>query len=200
MTRKGVRISGGRFRGRSLAVPASARPTSGRLREALFDIWQGRVAGSRFLDLFAGTGAVGLEALSRGAKLVVFVESDREAVRRLQRACQELAPDSTTVCQADLPAQIGRVHRLMDRPFDLIFADPPYAYAGYEALLASLDEMLAGGGEVAIEHSIRTELPESAGGLVRQATRDYGENRITFFYGKKSAVGRTTEDSQELRK
>ncbi len=185
MTRRGVRISGGRFRGRSLPVPTSARPTSGRLREALFDIWQGRVAGSRLLDLFAGTGAVGLEALSRGADLVVFVESDREAVRRLQRACKELSPDSTSVCQADLPAQIGRVRRLMETPFDLIFADPPYVYAEYEALLASLDTLLAGGGEVAIEHSIRTELPEAAEGLVRQATRDYGENRMTFFSTRK---------------
>ncbi|MGB5294908.1 MAG: RsmD family RNA methyltransferase, partial [Thermoanaerobaculia bacterium] len=94
MTRRsGVRISGGRFRGRSLPVPATARPTSARLREALFDIWRDRVPGARFLDLFAGSGAVGLEALSRGASFVVFVENDRDAVRRLQAVCAELAPD-----------------------------------------------------------------------------------------------------------
>ena len=179
--RSGVRISAGRFRGRILPVPESARPTSARLREALFDIWQHRVADARLLDLFAGTGAVGLEGLSRGASFVVFVETDRDAVRRLQEICAELAPDSTSVLRAELPAQIGRVPRPAEGRYDLIFADPPYAFAGYEKLAASLEELLAEGGELAIEHSIRRELPELVGSLVRQESRDYGENRITFF-------------------
>jgi 16S rRNA (guanine966-N2)-methyltransferase len=99
------------------------------------------VADARLLDLFAGTGAVGLEGLSRGASFVVFVETDRDAVRRLQEICAELAPDSTSVLRAELPAQIGRVPRPAEGRYDLIFADP----------------------------------------LVRQESRDYGENRITFF-------------------
>ena len=182
MTRRsGIRISGGRFRGRSLPVPVTARPTSARLREALFDIWRHRVLDVRFLDLFAGSGAVGLEALSRGAGFVVFVEKDRDAVRRLQAICAELAPDSTSVLQADLPAQMGRVWRPGRDRYDLIFADPPYGYAQYGELVTLLHELLADGGELAIEHSVRGELPDSVEGLVRQGSRNYGENRITFF-------------------
>lgn len=181
MTKPGVRISGGKLRGRSLAVPASARPTSARLREALFDIWQHRVAQSRFLDLFAGSGAVGLEAFSRGADSVVFVESDREASRRLRMVCAELAPDASTVIQANLPEELDRVKRTAGSDFDLIFADPPYDFDAYAELLASLADSLEVGGEVAVEHSARTELPESPEGLTGQAIRDYGENRISFY-------------------
>ena len=183
-----MRIIAGELRGREISVARGSRirPATGIVRETVMNLFTPtKLASGVFLDLCAGSGIVGLEALSRGAELVVFVESDREAVRRLQRACKELSPDSTTVCQADIPAQIDRVRRLMERPFDLIFADPPYVYAEYEALLASLDTLLASGGEVAIEHSIRTELPEFAEGLVRQATRDYGENRMTFFSTRK---------------
>jgi len=169
------------LRGRSLAVPASARPTSARLREALFDIWQDRIAGARFLDLFAGSGAVGLEAFSRGADSVVFVESDREASRRLRSVCAELAPDTSTVIQANLPEELDRVKRTVGSGFDLIFADPPYDFDAYGELLASLADSLEMGGEVAVEHSVRMELPGSPEGLTRQTIRDYGENRISFY-------------------
>lgn len=181
MTRRGVRISGGRLRGRRLAVPCSARPTSARLREALFDIWQPRIVGARLMDLFAGTGAVGFEALSRGADFVVFVESDRAAVRRLQSACDELAPESTRVYLADLPAQMHRVQLAAGHRQDLIFADPPYDFAGYAELLASLGDLLQEGGEVAIEHSMRVEVPETVEGLATSGSRAYGENRVTFY-------------------
>lgn len=182
MTRKsGVRISAGRFRGRSLPVPAPARPTSARLREALFDIWQHRVSEARVLDLFAGSGAVGLEALSRGASFVVFVESDPDAARRLQKTCGEWAPESTSVLRADLPARMDRVQGSSDAPYDLIFADPPYSFTEYDELVASLQGLLTPRGELAIEHSNRLELPEGVGRLVRRGSRDYGENRITFF-------------------
>lgn len=181
MTRGGVRISGGKLRGRNLSVPGTARPTSARLREALFDIWQPRVTGARVVDLFAGTGAVGFEALSRGADFVVFVESDRGAVRRLKTACSELAPDSTAVCLAELPAQINRVLRVTGKDSDLVFADPPYDFGDYEKLIASLVDLLAEGGQVAVEHSTRRDLPHSVEGLERTDSRTYGENRISFF-------------------
>jgi 16S rRNA (guanine(966)-N(2))-methyltransferase RsmD len=164
-----------------LSVPGTARPTSARLREALFDIWQPRVTGARVVDLFAGTGAVGFEALSRGAGFVLFVESDRRAVRRLQSVCSELAPDSTDVCRADLPSEMNRVLRVTGKDNDLVFADPPYDFADYEKLLVSLVGLLDKGGEVAVEHSARSEVPNSVGGLERTDTRTYGENRVTFF-------------------
>jgi len=201
MTRRsGVRISGGRFRGRSVPVPGTARPTSARLREALFDIWRDRVLGVRFLDLFAGSGAVGLEALSRGASFVVFVENDRDAVRRLQAVCAELAPDSTSVLQADLPAQMSRARHPGEGRYDLIFADPPYAFAEYGELVASLGELLAEGGELAIEHSVRRELPNSVEGLVCQGSRNYGENQITFFAAGPGMTSREPVTNQQLRK
>jgi 16S rRNA (guanine966-N2)-methyltransferase len=80
---RGVRITGGAFRGRGLTVPAGARPTEGRVREALFSIWRDRLAGSRFLDLFAGSGAVGIEAAGRGALWVVCVDQDVTAIRAI---------------------------------------------------------------------------------------------------------------------
>lgn len=181
MTKPGVRISAGKLRGRNLAVPARARPTSARLREALFDIWRHRVAQCRFLDLFAGSGAVGLEAFSRGADSVVFVERDREASRRLRVVCAELAADTSTVIQADLPEDLARVMRTVGSGFDLIFADPPYDFDAYAELLASLADPLEMGGAVAVEHSVRTTLPVFPEGLIRQTVRDYGENRISFY-------------------
>jgi 16S rRNA (guanine966-N2)-methyltransferase len=187
MTRRGIRISGGRLRGRSLAVPTSARPTSARLREALFDIWRPRIVGARLMDLFAGTGAVGFEALSRGADFVVFVESDRAAVRRLQKASEELAPDSTRVCLADLPAQMHRVQLAVGHRQDLIFADPPYDFVEYAELLATLGDLLREGGEVAVEHSMRTDLPDKVEGLERSGSRAYGENRLTFYSSANAA-------------
>lgn len=83
MSGRGVRVTGGAFRGRGLTVPAGARPTEGRVREALFSIWRDRLAGSRFLDLFAGSGAVGIEAAGRGALWVVCVDQDAAAMRAI---------------------------------------------------------------------------------------------------------------------
>jgi 16S rRNA (guanine966-N2)-methyltransferase len=88
---RGVRVTGGAFRGRVMAVPAGARPTEGRVREALFSIWGERLAGSRFLDLFAGSGAVGIEAAGRGAWWVVCVDQDASSVRAIAANVSNLA-------------------------------------------------------------------------------------------------------------
>jgi 16S rRNA (guanine966-N2)-methyltransferase len=199
MSRSGVRISGGRFRGRNLVAGARTRPTSSRLREALLDTWQDRVVGARLLDLFAGTGAVGLEALSRGAGFVVFVESSRQSARRLRTVCDELAPESTVVIQARLPAQIGHIDSDDERRFDLVFADPPYEFSGYQELLKAIQPLLDQNGEVAIEHSRRKHLPESGGGLVRRAVRDYGESRLSYYTHNPACAARDAVD-QEIRK
>src|SRR6185436_9728504 len=92
-----VKLSGGEYRGRVLAVPSGSRPTEGRVREALFSIWGDRLAGSRFLDLFAGSGAVGIEALGRGAGAVVCVDSDPRAVRAMEENLGRLGPSSRQV-------------------------------------------------------------------------------------------------------
>lgn len=112
---------------------------------------------------------------------MVFVESNRDALRRLRMVCAELAPDTSAVFQADLPEELDRVKRSVGTGFDLIFADPPYDFDAYAELLASLADSLEMGGEVAVEHSVRMELPGSPEGLTRQTIRDYGENRISFY-------------------
>lgn len=122
-------IIAGKFRNRRLTSPKSSqtRPTAGRLRESLFNICQGYIEGARFLDLFAGSGAIGLEALSRGAISAAFVEHNKEAVRCIQRNIAELGVSSQTEV---LSGQIFPMLKLLERhqkQFDIIYVDPPYS-------------------------------------------------------------------------
>jgi 16S rRNA (guanine(966)-N(2))-methyltransferase RsmD len=125
-----VRITGGEWRSRRLHGPGKGkdlRPTPDSMRERAFAILGERVAGSRFLDLFAGTGAVGLEALSRGARSVVFVERRRSAVRLIEKnaAPFDLAADRAELMVRDAAAAVGELARRCDR-FDIAWADPPF--------------------------------------------------------------------------
>jgi 16S rRNA (guanine966-N2)-methyltransferase len=140
-----VRVVGGSARGRTLVAPPGGRtrPTSDRVREAIFNALRSRgaVEGSDVLDLFAGSGALGVEALSQGAARATFVDSDRgarQAVRRNLEACGFV--DRAAIVAA--PAE-RFLARLGAERFDLAFCDPPYAYAGWERLLASLPANLA---------------------------------------------------------
>jgi 16S rRNA (guanine(966)-N(2))-methyltransferase RsmD len=179
-----LRISGGALRGRVVAVPPGARPTEGRVREALFSIWGERLAGARFLDLFAGSGAVGLEAASRGARRVLCVEDDPRAVRTLRDNLAALrgAAGEAEIAARRLPLPRG-LARLVEEGerFDLVFADPPYAFTAYPRLLVELAPLLAEGGEAAVEHSARVVLPARAGALERTAERRYGETALSFY-------------------
>ncbi|HZI64077.1 MAG TPA: 16S rRNA (guanine(966)-N(2))-methyltransferase RsmD [Thermoanaerobaculia bacterium] len=185
---RGVRIMGGEARGRAVAVARGVRPTEGRVREALFSIWQERLPGARFLDLYAGSGAVGLEALSRGAAAVLFVESDPRALRELERSVGLFAPERARRWRASLPGGLGELARRAgsewDR-FDLVFADPPYAFEAHPRLLAGIEPLLAPEGEAAIEHSARRELPEESSGLARASVRVYGETALSFYSRRK---------------
>ncbi len=172
-----LRIAGGLLRGRRLPVTRGVRPSSSRLREALFSIWQGRVGSCRFLDLFAGSGAVGFEAISRGASLAVLVESASRVFNNLKASAQKLAPDSTRLVRATLP---GGLDRLMGERFDLIFADPPYAYQQLDALLDRATPLLKSGGEMALEHSIKVEVTVPAPWRLRER-RCYGDSCLSFF-------------------
>jgi len=174
----GVRVAGGELRGRGLAVPPGARPTEGRVREALFSIWGERIDGARVLDLFAGSGVVGIEAAGRGALDVCAIDDDPRAARTIAENAGRLAPGAVTVRRVKLP---GGLARLSEAPFDLVFADPPYAFTGYAALLAAAAPLLAADGEVVVEHSSRLELPLEAGPLVRTDVRRYGESSLSFY-------------------
>jgi 16S rRNA (guanine966-N2)-methyltransferase len=133
-----LRVVAGEFKGRRLAAPRGprTRPTADRVREALFSIL-GDVGGARVLDLYAGSGALGIEALSRGAASAVFVERDAQAVAAIERNLEPLDVDAT-VARADVTRWLGRT----EGRFDLVFCDPPYDVAS--RLAGPLSERLPG--------------------------------------------------------
>jgi len=134
-----IRIIGGRFRGRRLRFPSAAglRPTADRLRETLFNWLQAEIAGKRCLDLFAGSGALGFEALSRGAGFVRFVEAAPAVARQLKENLRLLDVEGQAAVQrADA---LKWVRRAPERPYDLVFLDPPYALEVLPSLCARLE-------------------------------------------------------------
>ena len=173
-----LRIAGGSLKGRRLPVASGVRPTGSRVREALFSIWQPWVEGCRFLDLFAGSGAVGLEAISRGAAQAVLVEASSRTFQVLASNAKACAPDQARLVRARLPAGLDR---LPAGTFGLIFADPPYAFEPFGELLRRSASRLAPGGEMAIEHSCRRPLDEPARPWIRRQQRRYGDSCLTFF-------------------
>lgn len=175
-----VRITGGEFRGRTVAVPRSARPTEGRVREALFSIWLDRLPEARFLDLFAGSGVVAFEAVSRGAVEAVCVEGDAAAMRVLEGNCRQLRAAAVRAWRASLPGGLADLAR-HQAPFDLIYADPPYAFNAHAKLLIAAAPLLAPGGELALEHSARQPSPEQVEGWFRTDERRYGESQLSIY-------------------
>lgn len=157
MPRKGlsagrVRIVGGAWRGRKLAVASGIRPTPDRARETLFNWLAGRIAGARVLDLFAGTGALGLEALSRGASSATFVEQDRVAASALARQCQTLGARAA-VRRTEALQWLDRVDAW--EAWDVVFLDPPFGAGLLEAALDRLHGRLAKDGLVYVEAEAR---------------------------------------------
>jgi 16S rRNA (guanine966-N2)-methyltransferase len=176
-----VRITGGALRGRRLAVPpADVRPTSERARQAFFNIAGPRLQDARFLDLFAGSGIFSFEAASRGARECVAVDLSRKHTEAIERTARALEVPVRTVT-ADA---LAGIKRLGGEVFDVIYADPPYAYTQYDDLLMTIDHhvKLGDGALVAIEHRRRTE-PFAATPSRLQFSRraEYGEVWITFF-------------------
>ncbi|MGQ0429733.1 MAG: 16S rRNA (guanine(966)-N(2))-methyltransferase RsmD [Gammaproteobacteria bacterium] len=158
-----VRIIGGRWRGRRIPVAPGAglRPTPDRVRETLFNWLTPAISGSRCLDLFAGTGALGLEAASRGAAEVVLVERDREAAARLRDAAAALAPMEARVVEADALSWLGGPAR----PFDIVFLDPPFDADLLPAAMRGLES----GGWLAPGARIYLEAPAAQGPLALPA-------------------------------
>ena len=183
-----MRITGGEFGGRNLKVPKSdaIRPTQDRVREALFNIIQCEIAGADFLDLFAGSGAVGLEALSRGAKSVTFVESNRKHIAVLKEnvdlLCRPRPSTSTSLVAADCYRWISSYS---GPGFTIGFADPPYALGEekrYASVLATLAErgVIRPGGLFIAEMTAVQKAEETPGWeLVRDRT--YGKTRLCIW-------------------
>lgn len=183
-----TRIVAGTAKGRRLAVPPrGTRPTSDRAREAMFSSLGGllELPGTRVLDLFAGTGAVGLEALSRGAAWVEFVESDRAACEVLRRNIAAVGIDRAAVHRR--PAAVYLVGSGADDPFDLVFADPPYAF-GEQQLGVLLATLVDGGwlsehAIVVLERSARGPDPQWPTALEAIKQKRYGEGML--WYGRR---------------
>ena len=183
-----MRITGGTLRSRALRAPRgqSTRPTSDRVREALFGILgsAGVLARAAVLDLYAGTGALALEALSRGAARAVLVESSREALAALRGNVESLGVGrDATVLAADARACVPRLSA--HGPFDLVLADPPWALVdsgeATRVLAAVVDAgLLAADGLAVLEHASRTPPPEVPG-LRRDQSRRYGDTALAFY-------------------
>jgi 16S rRNA (guanine966-N2)-methyltransferase len=172
-----MRVIGGEFRSRRLkSLPGAAtRPTPDRLRETLFDILQGRVEGATFLDAYAGTGAVGIEALSRGASHAYFLERSRAAIETLRENLDTLGLERrSTVVPGPVLLALPRY------PADITFLDPPYdlerEYAAALDLLAQ-----APPGLTVFQHSIRLTLPEEVSPLRRTRSVRQGDNVLSFY-------------------
>jgi len=170
-----VRIIAGSRRGHRIDAPRglATRPTSDRVRENAFNLI-GPLDGAAVLDLFAGSGALGLEALSRGAADVVFVESNRDACRSINANLDKLRLDATVLCQ-----DVRRALAAERRSYDLIFCDPPYDYVHRDALAPHLERLLADAGLLVYESGARDE--PVVPGLSVRTSRKYGAARLTLF-------------------
>ena len=180
MPAKGVRISGGTARGIPLTEPRGVRlrPTSGLVREAIFNILGDRVDGATVLDLYAGTGALGIEALSRGAAHATFVEAEAGAVTAILASLARTEFTSKArVVRGRLPTALSS----LKGPFDIIFVDPPYNDEDAEMLILKLPPLLAVAGTVVYEHSSRYNPPQRPEGLVLVERRVYGDTAVALF-------------------
>jgi 16S rRNA (guanine966-N2)-methyltransferase len=178
-----MRIVAGAFKGRTLTSPTwdGLRPTSDRLRETLFNILGASVEGARVLDGYAGTGAIGIEALSRGAAHVTFVERDRRAVTLIERNLAMIDAGGAhgraiiRACFADAAA------RLAGAAFDLIIVDPPYAHDAAASALATAGALAAASTRVVVEHARRYAAPAEAGPLRLRRTVTAGDSALSFY-------------------
>lgn len=177
-----MKVVAGTHRGRKLkTLPGEAtRPTSGLVRGALFNIVGPRIHGARVLDLYAGSGALGIEALSRGAASAVLVEQARAALGVIRENLAALKLEAQVVPSAVLTAL-----RRLDGPFDLIVADPPYAIAGQELpeVLMILSErgLLVVGGLIALEHRRGETLPELLGPFRLKRRYPYSDTELSVY-------------------
>lgn len=173
-----MRVIAGTLKGRKLETPEweGLRPTSDKLRETLFNVLAPRIAGARVMDGYAGTGAVGIEAISRGASHVTFVEQDYRAAALIASNLKKCGiSDGYAIIQASVLQAIRGLP-----PFDVILLDPPYASDVHDAL-PHVGDIVKPDGVVILEHATRTETPAAAGRLVRVRELKSGDSALTFY-------------------
>lgn len=177
-----MRIIGGRARGTNILAPAGmdTRPTLDRVRENVFNILQKRIPGARVLDLFAGSGAMGFEALSRGADSACLVDHSKDAVKVIEQNCTKLRMnDQCRILQSDWTRAVTGF-QAAGQVFDVIFLDPPYAMIDLQVLSRALLPVLAEGGVMVLEHRAST-MPRVCDGLDLTDSRRYGIAGVCFF-------------------
>ena len=193
-----MRVIAGIYRSRILKSlkGLALRPTSDRLRETLFNVLASNIAGSRFVDLFAGTGAIGIEALSRGAAEVVFIENHASAATLIRRNLESLSINSgVTVLPVDALRGLATLatRKMEAAPgFDYVFLDPPYAAAeDYSRVLEFLGsaDLLAPGGIAIAEHRRSFDLREEVGALKRFRVLKQGDAALSFYRRRGEAGG-----------
>lgn len=182
-----MRIIAGDLKGRRLKTPKwdGLRPTSDKLRETLFNVVAPRVRGARVLDMYAGTGAIGIEALSRGAAHVTFVDSDPRAVKLIAENLHHCGV-------ADRYAIIRTPQTLAAESIDLAVLDPPYDEPDLTASIAAADPLIAPGGLLVLEHARRRPAPERAGRLRKARDLVSGDSALAFYSeaaGRQSGAG-----------
>lgn len=180
-----MRVIAGSLKGRRLTSPSwiGLRPTSDRLRETLFNVLASRIGGAHVLDGYAGTGAVGIEALSRGAASVTFVERDRRAQALV---AENLARCGISGGYAIIRASVARAIEMLRQGssrFDIIVLDPPYGETAAEidSVLEAAGDVTAPGGVLAFEHDRRRRTAEAAGRLVRTREVASGDSALTLY-------------------
>lgn len=183
-----MRIISGDLKGRRLVSPAGriTRPTADRIRESIFNIIGPRLPDLRVLDLFAGTGAMGIEALSRGARTAVFIENDNTALAALHQniaalnlsgRCRVISLDIENHIEKFLSASVSGM-----TPYDLVFMDPPYAarHIGSTLFALACSDSLGPGARIVVEHSRQEPIPPVPDGLVLSDQRRFGKTLVSF--------------------
>ena len=183
-----MRIIAGKYRGRNLKSPPSmqVRPTSDRLRETLFNVIAPRIQEARFLDLCAGSGAVGIEALSRGAAHATFVDRSRKMCGLIEAnldLCQ-IPEEQTEVVQSEALEFLKRNISRKTEPWDIVFYDPPYAtdyVKDLNMIGAHPNDLLQKNGLLIVEHHHKNKLQESFGSMIRTRILKQGDSALSFY-------------------
>ncbi|MFI3326090.1 MAG: 16S rRNA (guanine(966)-N(2))-methyltransferase RsmD [Clostridia bacterium] len=181
-----MRVISGEKRGKKLITlqGEAVRPTTDRVKESIFNILQFDIAGRSFLDLFAGSGQMGIEALSRGAKKVVFVDSARESITVCKKNLENLELKANVVNSDSLTFVKNTAET-----FDIAFLDPPYNKGIIEAVLPDLVKKINIGGSIVCEHAAQSTLPQQVEDFVLFKTYKYGKIMLTIYRHKTMIEG-----------
>lgn len=179
-----MRVISGKVRGLKLDTPKNddVRPTTDRVKESLFNIINSYIMDSKVLDLFAGTGSLGIECLSRGAKKCVFVDVSKESISIVKSNIKKARVENeSVVINADFKDAINRLKG--SEKFDVIFMDPPYYKDMFVKALESVDnaDLLDEDGIIMIEHDTKDSFPETIGRLIQSKSKKYGNTTLTFY-------------------